>query len=174
MTQLLKLEKIAYYEDYIAKCNVCNKKIKRAYYTNQGCMGIDCFLAAIGLPRIRTTTKKSPILTAEQYESLAEGMIHQLEAMTDADWTAYWTQYFTSDVTEVKSIRRLGLNFAIHYIHRCNDRKDQFNLLILHRDHVARLTGVPMDMMDKIMDSKYYNQYYFRSVKQCGEYTCLM
>lgn len=166
MEQKPKLEKIVTMPDICSQCSVCHKLIKHVYYTNMGIMGRDCFLTAIGLPRVRNSVKSSPKLPAEQYESVAESCIKQLESMTDQDWLTYLTDYYS----ELLSISRLGLNFIITFKNHGFERTDDFNILLFHRDHVSKLAGIPIDMMDNVMDSKYYNQYYFQSIHQTGDY----
>jgi hypothetical protein len=82
-------------------------------------MGRDCFLSAIGLPRVRNSQPKCPILPADQYESLAAGMLKQLDALTDQEWIQYWQHYYGDDML-----------VQFHLSQNLHDRHDTYRLII--------------------------------------------
>jgi hypothetical protein len=133
-------------------------------------MGINCFLSAIGLPRISAQIKKSPKLTAEQYESLAQGIITQLESLSNEDHIAYWKHYYGDDrndgTCKITEISRNGPNyFFVKYQGRYGEVKnDQFNILLFHKWDIAKLTGVPIDMIDLVLGTNAINQYYHKTL----------
>lgn len=161
MIQTIKLEKIIHKNDICGKCSVCGKDLKKVYVTNQGEMGMDCFLEAIGLPRIRSTTKKSPILPKEQYNSLASHLIEKLKQLSNAEWKqAFEHEYGTDAIHELKMATfRFKLRFK-------NGRLEDGNVLILHKHLIAAIGQLPLDMMDAIMESESYNQAFFASQKE--------
>jgi len=150
--------------DYFCKCQVCNHQIKHAYITDGGIMGRDCFLSAIGLPRVRNSQPKCPILPADQYESLAAGMLKQLEALTDQEWIQYWQHYYGDDrsdrTPEILQITRSDPSGGFQFWIKTRASTLEDNMLYGNYSNLARLTGIPEDVMHHLRLTKTYNLYY--------------
>jgi hypothetical protein len=159
MQNTIKLEKIAYYLDYVDHCFCCGKKLKKVYYTNQGPVGINCFLAAIGRPKTSSQSKKSPKLTPEQYESLAEAGIKRLDQCTNEEFIAYFTndQWSSEKPTQIE---RSNYRFIIHYGY---GRKSQVDLLFCSpNDFPLRhfIGGIPSDMLGDVRGTQAFNNFW--------------
>lgn len=159
----VKLQKIESQIDYFTNCICCNKALKKAYWTDHGPMGMNCFLATIGLPRISSQNKKSPKLTQDQYENMAAAIIIEYERLSNELITAYYQKYYGW----VKSIERIGQTYYhIEYYNRDNiEAKDNFNILIYQHSHdLYQMIGVPSDMIDILRGTKIMSQYYHETL----------
>lgn len=149
-----KLEKIEHKPWICGKCVCCNKELTLVYHTDQGTLGKNCFLTAIGYPQHKGT--KSPILPDEQYENMAIKIMEQFDKPIFEEFLVkYFTENYFHD--EVKSIKRLGL---WHVEINVGNRIRNFDLGIDQpRYWVFYKFGLyPSDMDEKIRGSKCFNE----------------
>ena len=156
-----KLLKIESHEDIFCKCSCCSKDLKHAYHTDQGILGKNCFLSAIGYPV--SHSKKSPILPIDQLESMMSHIIIQLNDTTPEAWIAFWMHYYGADRNDgqytIHSIEQYGLWFRINHDY---NRTDEFHVLDSQRMTwiIHRICQTPSDIIEQLRSTNAMNQLY--------------
>jgi len=155
-----KLLKIETHEDIFCKCSCCSKDLKHAYHTDQGILGKNCFLSAIGYPVSHST--KSPILPIDQLESMMSHIIIQLNDTTPEAWISFWMHYYGADrndgMYKLDFIEQYGLWFRTScngQIKECHVLDYQQMTWIIHR-----ICQTPSDIIEQLRSTNAMNQLY--------------
>jgi DNA-binding transcriptional ArsR family regulator len=76
----IKVKKIIKREDYWARCQICNRQLKKGLVTDQGTLGYRCYLTEIGIPP-RGPRLRLKDLPDEAFEGVMEDIIKQVQKL---------------------------------------------------------------------------------------------
>jgi len=157
--QTIRILKIVQKEDYFTSCIICHHKLKKAFETNQGTMGWDCFCRQIGIPYVA----KQKVLPAEVYENLAVSIVDQLNHTP--------LQVFGQQLLKSHYKENMELEFPIRYGCKMWIRiypKDQEGpcnewttlSFICHWEGIAAIVGCDTRTIQEVIKTKAFNAWF--------------